>query len=327
MLPEFAEIVETQQFVIVVFLVYFICEIFKHNNILGIINIAFKNTKLSNIVTILTTGFLPIPGRIIMCTSLIDTTNGKIDKNIAAAAYVGTHHFYLWSPIEKSVLVILSGLSISYVEFLHVISVPLFVYAAYMIWMLRNIDTVNTTHKYVYRFKDLLSIVLLLIVLIGMSLATGYIICSLLLSVYILYLCVMYNDIITCIKRVKYSTLLLVSLVLLVSDYLKTLYNILEFNTTHIITSLVLSFLGSYMLGSSSKFSGICLLMVSVFGVEYLCLFYTVDFCGYMLSPMHKCRVITQCCSDLQTRELYYKLWRLLLCMILSAGLYTWYTV
>lgn len=327
MLPEFTEIIETQQFIIVVFLVYVVCEMYKHNNILGIIDNIFKNARFSNIVTILTTGFLPIPGRIIMCTSLIDTANGKVDKNTATAAYIGTHHFYLWSPIEKSVLVIMSGLSISYIEFLYAITAPLIVYVIYMVWLLKGIDIVRTTQKYTYRFKDLLSIVLLSVTLISMTLTTGYMLCSLLLSVYVLYLCMLYDGIMTCLKRVKYGTLLLISLILFASDYLKALYNILEFNPTHLFYSLAISFIASYMLGSSSKFSSICLLMVSVFGVEYLCLFYTIDFCGYMLSPMHKCRVITQCCSHLHTREFYNRLWRLLLCMTLSAGLYTWYTV
>ena len=59
-----------------------------------------------------------------------------------------------------------------------------------------------------------------------------------------------------------------------------------------LIVALVSGFLGSLALGSSSKFGGFTAIAVSIFGIEYLPLFFAVDYAGYILSPMHKCLAI-----------------------------------
>jgi hypothetical protein len=59
-----------------------------------------------------------------------------------------------------------------------------------------------------------------------------------------------------------------------------------------LIVALIAGFLGSLALGSSSKFGGFTAIAVSVFGIEYLPLFFAVDYAGYILSPVHKCLAI-----------------------------------
>jgi hypothetical protein len=54
----------------------------------------------------------------------------------------------------------------------------------------------------------------------------------------------------------------------------------------------LMSFIGSFLLGSSSRFAAITVLLVSIYGIAYLPWFFAVDFCGYILSPMHKCLAI-----------------------------------
>ena len=54
----------------------------------------------------------------------------------------------------------------------------------------------------------------------------------------------------------------------------------------------LMSFIGSFILGSSSRFAAITVLLVSIYGIAYLPWFFAVDFCGYILSPMHKCLAI-----------------------------------
>jgi len=59
-----------------------------------------------------------------------------------------------------------------------------------------------------------------------------------------------------------------------------------------LIVALLAGFLGSLALGSSSKFGGFTAIAVSIFGLEYLPLFFAVDYAGYILSPVHKCLAI-----------------------------------
>ena len=54
----------------------------------------------------------------------------------------------------------------------------------------------------------------------------------------------------------------------------------------------LLSFLGAFALGYSSRFGAITVILTSIYGIEYLPWFFAVDFAGYILSPMHKCVAI-----------------------------------
>jgi hypothetical protein len=74
----------------------------------------------------------------------------------------------------------------------------------------------------------------------------------------------------------------------------ETLYNSgLDITSyTGFVLVSALSFAGAFILGSSSRFAAITVLLVSIYGIEYLPWFFAVDFCGYILSPMHKCLAI-----------------------------------
>ena len=56
-----------------------------------------------------------------------------------------------------------------------------------------------------------------------------------------------------------------------------------------IIQMSVISFVGSFFLGSSSRFSALTVIATSIFGLEYLAWFFALDYAGYILSPVHKC--------------------------------------
>ena len=57
------------------------------------------------------------------------------------------------------------------------------------------------------------------------------------------------------------------------------------------ILSLI-AFTFSWLLGSSSRFGAITVILSSIYGVAYLPWFFAVDFAGYIMSPMHKCVAI-----------------------------------
>jgi len=91
-----------------------------------------------------------------------------------------------------------------------------------------------------------------------------------------------------------------------------------------LILVLFAGFLASFALGSSGKFAGFVVLSVGVFGIETLPLFFAVDYAGYMLSPVHKCLVISQ--SYFGTKIInYYKAIMSLVVPIILMGVVLYY--
>ena len=54
----------------------------------------------------------------------------------------------------------------------------------------------------------------------------------------------------------------------------------------------LLAFVSAWLLGSSSRFGAVTVILTALYGIEYLPWFFAVDFAGYILSPMHKCVAI-----------------------------------
>jgi hypothetical protein len=86
----------------------------------------------------------------------------------------------------------------------------------------------------------------------------------------------------------------------------------------------LLAFGFAWVLGSSSRFGAIMVILTSLYGIQYLPWFFAVDFAGYILSPMHKCVAIGK--MYFGTKLSYYgKLlggWALLLVTISGVMLY-----
>ena len=78
-----------------------------------------KRLLLALISTV--SGVLPIPGRTIISAGVLDTLSSKDSnrKNYGVINYLATHHYYLWSPLEGTVLIPLSVLGISYAAFFY----------------------------------------------------------------------------------------------------------------------------------------------------------------------------------------------------------------
>jgi hypothetical protein len=99
----------------------------------------------------------------------------------------------------------------------------------------------------------------------------------------------------------------------------------LDITTTFgFIAISLLSFLGAFALGSSSRFGAITVLLTSIYGMEYLPWFFAVDFAGYVMSPMHKCVAIGKMYfgTKLSTYGMILTGWSALL--IATAGVLLW---
>ena len=204
-------------------------------------------------------GILPVPGRVIISAGALDTLapDDERRKNYGIINYLSTHHYYLWSPLEATVLIPLSVLGISYFYFLSLIA-PLLITIIgitlyYIFYVLKEEDIVINK---VERKKQ------------------------------------------NVVKNIKWDVVILVALVIIVGNGIKMYSDaivnfFMSFNSSIFFAS-VIAFVTSFILGSSSKFAGITTLLVTIFGVNYLPLFFSLGYSGYLISPTHKCLVITK---------------------------------
>ena len=93
MLFDLSKALELQVFTVILFVVYAICMIYERRGILSGFLSNIKNNNHAGILTILISGCLPIPGRIVLCSSVLKTISDRKNRDTAMAAYVGTHHY------------------------------------------------------------------------------------------------------------------------------------------------------------------------------------------------------------------------------------------
>jgi hypothetical protein len=226
-------------------------------------------------------GILPVPGRVIISAGALDTLapDDKKKKNYGIINYLSTHHYYFWSPLEATVLIPLSVLGISYWHFMSLVA-PL------------------------------------LITIIGIIL-------------YYIFYVIKEDDIVISkiaykkdspVKNIKWDVIWLTGLIIIVGNILKiysdSIVNFFMTYNSSIFFASIIAFVTSFILGSSSKFAGITAILVTIFGLNYLPLFFALCYCGYLISPTHKCLIITKSYFNLSI-ELYKIL------LLISASLIT----
>ena len=240
-----------------------------------------NNTKSKRAVVALIsgiTGVLPITGRVAVSAGFLDTIAPK-DKEkrkvYGVIDYLSTHHYYLWSPIEKSVIIPMAALGISYWTFLGymlpLLVVMFGVIGYYIFSVLKeddveiNVDGFNVGEKYLEKNP---------------------------------------------LKYINLNTIVLLAGIIILGNITKEYTNeiqmFIENNTASLIHVSLISFLGSLFLGSSSRFAAITAIAVTIYGVEYLPWFFAIDYAGYMLSPTHKCLSIGKMYFGTSLKE-YYK--------------------
>jgi len=207
-------------------------------------------------------GILPIPGRVIVSAGILDTVapkSGKSRSKFGIIDYLATHHYYLWSPFEKTIILPIATLSLSYLEVLKytapLLLVTVLYISYYIIFILKEGD-VEIQRNNILKEK---------------------------------------NNSIDIKKYINWNLLLTVFIVIILSNIISTYHDyflgyISYYPNLYISTGL--GFLVSVVLGSSGKFIGITVLLTQLFGIEYFTMFFAVEYAGYLISPVHKCVAI-----------------------------------
>ena len=227
------------------------------------------------VVAIISTisGVLPIEGRVTVSAGFLDTIapNDNRRRMYGIIDYLSTHHYYFWSPLEKTVILPMAVLGLSYVGFIGLVwplILTCFIVAAfYIFFVLKEEDIAIDLEKK----------------------------CE----------CDSHKE---NIKWINWKVLFAVTGVIILGNYLKSfdkeMLDIVR-NSGSLAVATVLSFVFSFAMGSSSKYAGFVSLLSTIFAAKFLPLFLAVDYTGYMLSPTHKCFTVGKTYFDTPIVDFY----------------------
>jgi hypothetical protein len=285
----------------------------KDNNLFSDVFAFLKRSLKSNraIVALFSalTGVLPIKGRVTVSAGLLDTLAPKDKKKrekFGPIDFMSSHHYYFWSPIEKTVILPMAAFGLSYTAFLGIMWPLIAATFAYIIWylvyMVKDTDIALAETKKKIKVSRITRYVFPYIMGVSAVIAgVNFLWAFGILTLYYIIVTQTFNW----KKLLGYVDWKIIAWVALI---------IILANTTRLYTGEIKEFIGStgvdmnspvgfgaisllafgfaWILGSSSRFGAIMVILTSLYGLAYLPWFFAVDFAGYILSPMHKCVAI-----------------------------------
>ena len=271
-----------------------------------------RNTFRSNkfVVVLLSAigGILPIEGRVTVSAGLLDTVapkEGHGREKLGIVDYLSTHHYYMWSPLEKTVILPIAAFGLTYTAWLGLIA-PLLVvsvgFIAWYIWSQVHEEEISITPGN-FKLSAVLRNVIPMFVAIGFYIYNSQwmVGCFGLLTLYYIIISQQWN-IKHLLRYVRWDVLLWVGAVIMLGNYMKSHNGEFEalikssgLDPATFVGMLIISAIGfaaSFLMGSSGKFVAIAVLMSQLFGVEFFLWFFAIDFAAYLLSPTHKCVMV-----------------------------------
>jgi hypothetical protein len=300
------------QYLWMLFFVMIIAGIVKEHNlftpIYSYIKESFKSNRLVLFLTSAAGGVLPIEGRVTVSAGVLDTmAHSKCRHKMGVVDYLSTHHYYLWSPLEKTVIIPMAALGMSYWAWLWMISPLIFVTLSFItyhiVWRMKEddirIDAIPFKMSSVIRNVLPFFVAILTYVYLGGQQYIFPIFGS--LALYYAFLTRTWN-LKKLLSYVRWGVLAVAAIVILLGYFSKgyesmlaAFVRALEVNAgtfTGMALITAVGFLASFIMGSSGKFIAMATVMTLAFGTKYFLWFFAVEYAGYLLSPAHKCVMI-----------------------------------
>jgi len=296
----------------------------------------FKSNRLVVAATALAGGVLPIEGRVVMSAPLLDSIasdKSQSRSKFGIVDYLSTHHYYWWSPLEKTVVLPMAALGLSYTQLLGYTLVPLLItlgFAGVFIFKYvkeTDVEIIGDDRVEKFSWNKLLKgwapIVATMIFLVNY----GDPDLPYLFSVWFGGLAAYYSFICNDWKWGRYINwkfvgfaALVLALAAVMGEIKEPVMDYLKLTAAQgsaaLVTVSVVGFLASFAMGSSSKYAGIVSLLAKAFGPGYLTWFLCVEYAGYIISPMHKCLLIGQQYFGTPIKTYYKVLGGLIACLV-----------
>jgi len=279
------------------------------DDIYSLIKKYVKDNRVLIILTSIFGGVLPIPGRVALSAPLLDAiapADKRKRSEFGIIDYLSTHHYYWWSPLEKTVVLPMAVMGVSYPVFLGYTIVPLCITLAYTWWYIfTKVDprSVVPNLEYIqdFNWQRALRGWAPFIATLWFLLATGKSGAIFFFTWFGAMACY-YSIICKDWKWGKYldGKFAVIATVVLafsgvvgqikgpVMEYLKSA------DVTMLIPVSIVAAVAAWIMGSSGKYAGMTSALVAIFGPQYLVWFLTTEYSGYLLSPAHKCLMIGQ---------------------------------
>lgn len=298
-----------------------------------------KSKRIGLLCISIVSGMLPVEGRVSVSAPILDSLvrapkdsccAGEARGKMGVVDYIATHHYYLWSPLEKSVILLMAGLGLTYAQLLSYTALPLLAYLLFMLFIVFNyvkeedIELVKNQRK--YTVLEVLQIVPFFAGLIISIFISPWMVFPFVAMYYVATNRVSAREV---FSFIKWDTLILVAAIIVLANSIK-LYSddIMSFlklhtpNGTPSLTTVTVAVLGgglaSLLLGSSSKYAGICVSLTLLLGIEYFPIIFMTEYAAYLLSPVHKCAAISASYFNTRAKDFYKYVGCLSLLMVAS---------
>ena len=338
-------ILKGQVYLFIIVFVMMIAGMIKDNNLFSDVFTFLKRSIKSNraIVAMFSalTGILPIKGRVTVSAGLLDTMapkNKKSREKFGPIDFMSTHHYYFLSPLEKTVILPMAAFGLSYGAFIGIIwpllAMTVVYVLSYLVFAVKDKDIALKNSKQKIKISRITRYVLPYLLGVAAIIAgVNFLWAFGLLTAYYMIVTQTF-DFKKLIGYVDWKIVAWVAGIIFLSNVVRThtgeINSFLQSTGLDITTTFgfiaisLLSFLGAFALGSSSRFGAITVLLKSIYGMEYLPWFFAVDFAGYVMSPMHKCVAIGKMYfgTKLSTYGMILTGWSALL--IATAGVLLW---
>ena len=338
-------ILKGQVYLFLIVFVMMIAGMIKDNNLFSDVFTFLKRSIKSNraIVAMFSalTGILPIKGRVTVSAGLLDTMapkNKKSREKFGPIDFMSTHHYYFWSPLEKTVILPMAAFGLSYGAFIGIIwpllAMTVVYVLSYLVFAVKDKDIALKNSKQKIKISRITRYVLPYLLGVAAIIAgVNFLWAFGLLTAYYMIVTQTF-DFKKLIGYVDWKIVAWVAGIIFLSNVVRThtgeINSFLQSTGLDITTTFgfiaisLLSFIGAFALGSSSRFGAITVLLTSIYGIEFLPWFFAVDFAGYIMSPMHKCVAIGKMYfgTKLSTYGMILTGWSALL--IATAGVLLW---
>ena len=263
-----------------------------------------KSKKMVVFLVSLFGGVLPIPGRVALSASMLNSiapVDNKKRKKFGIIDYLATHHYYLWSPLEKTVVIPMAVLGFSYATFMSYVWPLLLITGLYITYYILSLDDDEIDIEVKddpINWKNIFMVVVPFLVTILVSCFTEHYFAA--FTTFTLYLIGYSKTWKTLLDYINWDLVWIVSVIIILGNLVGSYYPMMEsyikqYSTPGgILIVAMLGFLSSFLLGSSAKYASIVSLLTSIFGVQYFVLFFTLEYSAYLISPSHKCLPIGQ---------------------------------
>jgi len=270
----------------------------------------FKSKRVIVALMSALTGILPVSGRVTISAGILDTLappKGQPGREkFGIIDYLSTHHYYVWSPLEKTILIPMAALGIGYGAVLYQLLPLLVVSLGLVFWYIATRvsedDIQLTVSNERFKISNILRNVFPFIAAVGTAIAGLHPAVAFgLLLVYYMILTMTW-DFKKLLSYVDWKLIAWVAVIIVVANVTRSNTEevkafleatAFDINTvTGFLSISALSLGSSFLFGSSSRFAAITTILTLVYGVEYFVWFFALDYVGYLVSPAHKCMAI-----------------------------------